>query len=109
MIVRKSGSQSKVPTTHKLTFSIHNCKILQFNELEIEKLKFENQALKEELAQLEKQKKTDKEFKKNTQVTLANTDVQEITSKFNNQKYQIKISYPKSYFTNKEKNILYCM
>ena len=75
----------------------------QSQNSEIEKLKFENQALKEELAQLEKQKKTDKEFKKNTQVTLTNTDVQEITSKFNNQKYQIKISYPKSYFTNKEK------
>ena len=70
---------------------------------EFEKLKFENQALKDKLTQLEKQTTIDNESKKNTQVTLANTDVQEITSQFNNQKYQIKISYPKSYFTNKEK------
>lgn len=70
---------------------------------ELEKLKFENQALKDKLNQLVKQTTIGNEVKNNTQVTLANTDVQEITSQFNNQKYQIKISYPKSYFTNKSK------
>ncbi len=36
-------------------------------------------------------------------VTIANTAVQELTSTFNNQQYQIKVSYPKGYFKNKEK------
>lgn len=71
---------------------------------ELEKLKFENQALRDKLTQVEKQITIDNEVKNDTQVTLANTDVQEITSEFNNQNYQIKISYPKSYFKNKEKN-----
>ena len=70
---------------------------------QVEKLKSENQILKDKINQLKKENITRKESKENTPVTLANTDIQEITSKFNNQKYQIKISYPKNYFLNKNK------
>ncbi|WP_282042845.1 alpha/beta hydrolase [Winogradskyella flava] len=70
---------------------------------QVDRLNFENEILKNKIAQLENQSIVRKEAKANTPVTLANTDVQHITSKFNSQEYQIKISYPKNYFLNKEK------
>lgn len=70
---------------------------------QVDKLKSENQILKNKITQLEELSIISKETTYNTLVTLTNTDVQEITSKFNNQKYQIKISYPKNYCLNKEK------
>jgi len=46
-----------------------------------------------------------------SQVTLANTSSEQIRSKFNDQEYQIKISYPKGYFKNLEKRypVLYIL
>ena len=46
-----------------------------------------------------------------TPVTIANTDVKELTSVFNNQTYQLKISFPKSYFENPDKRfpVLYVL
>lgn len=75
---------------------------------EADKLKAENQILKEKITQLENQAVV---FKENAPVTLANTIVREITSKINHQKYFIKVSYPKSYFKNKDKKypVLYVL
>ncbi len=70
---------------------------------ELNTLKSENQVLKDKIIKLETQNDSIKNINKTTQVTIANTSVEEITSKYNNQKYQIKISYPKSYFKVKEK------
>lgn len=67
---------------------------------ELEELKKANKKLEDTVLQLEEEIN----IKKNhTQVTIANTDIKELTSKFNNQNYQIKISYPKNYFKNKNK------
>ncbi|WP_075341917.1 alpha/beta hydrolase [Tenacibaculum agarivorans] len=67
-------------------------------------LKVENDSLKQEILTLKTQIKLTDSLKKYTsKVTIANTDVKELTSKFNNQKYQIKISYPKNYFKNSTK------
>lgn len=68
------------------------------------KLKIENDSLRNKINELETQIKLTDSLKSISQVSIANTDVKKLTSKFNNQKYQIKIYYPKSYFTNKEKN-----
>ncbi len=66
-------------------------------------LQVENDSLRSKIVELETQIQIDEEIRNTTKVTIANTDVKELTSKFNNQTYQIKISYPKSYFTNKER------
>ncbi|MFD2587236.1 alpha/beta hydrolase [Croceitalea marina] len=83
----------------------------QGQNLQIDKLKSENQILKDKIAQLKNQSIVLNKIDENTLVTLANTDVQQITSKFNGQQYQIKISYPKNYFLNKEKKypVLYVL
>ncbi|GAA3521678.1 alpha/beta hydrolase-fold protein [Aquimarina addita] len=65
-------------------------------------LKIENQSLRNKINDLETQIRLSDSLKRTSQVTIANTDVKELISKFNNQKYQIKISYPKSYFQNKD-------
>ena len=67
-------------------------------------LKIENDNLRNEITKLETQIQLTDNLKQTSLVTIANTDVKELTSKFNNQKYHIKISYPKGYFKNKEKN-----
>ncbi|WP_422859057.1 alpha/beta hydrolase [Flagellimonas sp. S174] len=66
-------------------------------------LQTENDSLKSKIAELEAEIQINEEIRNTTKVTIANTDVKELTSKFNDQTYQIKISYPKSYFTNKER------
>lgn len=68
------------------------------------KLKIENDSLRNKINELETQIQMMDSLKSIYQVTIANTEVRDLSSKFNNQKYQIKISYPKSYFKNKEKN-----
>lgn len=82
--------------------------VCQYQNLQAAELKSENKILKDEMIQFENQNIINKK-KRNTLVTLKNTDIREITSKFNNQKYQIKISYPKNYFVDKEKkySVLY--
>lgn len=74
----------------------------QSQSSKLDKLELENRVLKGKIAKLEKQN-SNVVTKLNNQVTLANTTVKEIKSKFNNQNYQIKISYPKSYFKNTTK------
>lgn len=67
---------------------------------ELETLKIENDSLRNHIRELEQQTW----IKENvSQVTLANTALEEITSTYNGQQYQIKISYPKSYFKNESK------
>ena len=68
------------------------------------KLIIENDSLRNKITALEEQIQLTKKLKEFSQVTIANTDIKELTSKFNDQKYQIKISYPKGYFENKEEN-----
>lgn len=72
----------------------------QSEKFEVDKLKSQNKILEEKIFKLQESKNSSE---RNNQVVLANTTVEEITSKFNNQKYQIKISYPKNYSKNKEK------
>ncbi len=73
-------------------------------ELKLEsKLKIENDSLRNQIAEISTQIQLIDSLKNNSQVTIANTSVQELTSKLNKQKYQIKVSYPKGYFKNIEK------
>ncbi|WP_375583929.1 alpha/beta hydrolase [Cyclobacterium xiamenense] len=67
-------------------------------------LKIENDSLRNKINELKTQIRLADSLKSTSQVTIANTDIKELTSKFNNQKYQIKISYPKEYFEKKENN-----
>ena len=67
-------------------------------------LQIENDSLKSKIAELEVEIQSRKKIEKTKKVTIANTDVKWLTSKFNNQTYQIKISYPKSYFKNAQRN-----
>jgi len=71
---------------------------------EFEKLKAENKILKEKVFDFEKQNL-------NSEVTLKNTEIKEITSKYNGQRYTLKISFPKDYGTNIEKKypVLYIL
>lgn len=66
-------------------------------------LKLENESLRNKIAALETQLQVYDSLNHTSLVTIANSNVEELTSKFNNQKYQIKISYPKSYFTSDQK------
>ncbi|MEM6265018.1 MAG: hypothetical protein AAGI38_21075 [Bacteroidota bacterium] len=72
-----------------------------------EALKADNQHLRAKISVLEGQAKAAKAS--NSQVTLANTSIEELTSTYNNQKYQLKIWYPKSYAqqTNNRYPVLY--
>ncbi|GAA4280382.1 alpha/beta hydrolase [Gaetbulibacter aestuarii] len=65
---------------------------------ELDKLKTENDSLKVQINALKNRPD------KSTYVTLANTATEEITSSFNGQTYQLKISYPKGYFKEKEQH-----
>ncbi len=64
-------------------------------------LKEENEHLKKELSEIKNkyQKLLDKEL----EVSLVNTTVKNLTSKYNSQKYQIKIYFPRNYKKNKQK------
>ena len=67
------------------------------NKLQLDQLNVENEALKKQIKELESQNTM---LRTTEQVTLANTAVEELQSSFNNQRYQIKVSFPKSYFSN---------
>lgn len=73
------------------------------NEFEL-KLKIENDNLRNRVTQLEAQIRLIDSLKSSFPVTIANTEYKKLTSKFNNQEYEIKISFPKDYFTNTNKN-----
>ncbi|MEL6590718.1 MAG: alpha/beta hydrolase-fold protein [Bacteroidota bacterium] len=70
-------------------------------------LEAENDRLKNKIIELENRIR----LSDNPQVSLANTAVEKLTSTFNEQEYQIKISYPKSYFANQKKRfpVLYVL
>ena len=81
------------------------------NRAEISQLQAKNDSLRNTITEWEKRNEITKQLESITQVTIANTNVEEITSTYNNQQYQIKLSYPKSYFTHKEKKypVLYIL
>ena len=62
------------------------------NEFE-SKLKIENDSLRNKIKELDTQIQMTDSLKSIYQVTIANTAVRDLSSKFNNQKYQIKISF----------------
>lgn len=64
---------------------------------EIERLAIENKRLKEEVLRLERVQKNAIEALEGTRVTLANTSLHSLHSQYNGQTYQLKISYPKNY------------
>lgn len=66
-------------------------------------LKVENDSLRDKIVELESKIRFTDERQISSQVSLANTALATLTSKFNQQEYQIKISYPKSYFTDEER------
>ena len=75
-------------------------------------LRTENDSLKTKVAELESLRAINKQEPASaSRVTIADTDVKEITSRYNNQKYQIKISYPKNYFRHRKKKypVLYIL
>lgn len=73
------------------------------NRASFDEKKIENDSLRIRIAELENRLQVTDTLKSTSPVTIANTDLKELTSTFNNQKYQIKISYPKEYFKNKKK------
>ncbi len=70
---------------------------------QLEKLTKENTLLRDKVNRLETQKEVFESQIISSSVTLANTTIRELTSKYNGQKYQIKISFPKSYHKNLNK------
>ena len=100
---KKPGSKTFVFFTMMLfltSLNFHSCKkrdLLESN------LQSENNNLKSELAKLKTQVPYSDTNENTNLVTISNTNVFHLTSNFNNQKYQIKISYPKSYTTKLEK------
>ncbi|TPN86785.1 alpha/beta hydrolase [Aquimarina algicola] len=64
---------------------------------EINALRIKNELLEKQLKEAKEQSKTIEYQKNNTSVALPNTTVKEITSKFNGQKYKIKIQFPRGY------------
>ena len=81
------------------------------NKSQLSQLETENDSLRNEITALEKQIEENNEWNNLSPVTIANTDLKEITSKFIDQRYQIKISLPKNYFNEKEKKypVLYVL
>ncbi|MEO1214093.1 MAG: alpha/beta hydrolase-fold protein [Bacteroidota bacterium] len=69
----------------------------------LSELRSENDSLRSRISKLEMQIQFTDSLNNTSGVTIANTDIDELTSEFNNQKYQIKISYPKSYFEDDKK------
>lgn len=78
-----------------LLFIITSCSGQESN------LKAENELLKKELSEIKSQHQ--KLLNKNLEVTLANTTTKYLTSKYNGQKYQIKVHFPKNYKIDKQK------
>ena len=80
-------------------------------EVQLSQLRVENDSLKKQIIELKKLNKITQSVNKSSKVVIANTNIEEITSSFNDQKYQIKISYPKGYFKQKEKEypVLYIL
>ncbi|MEO1518903.1 MAG: alpha/beta hydrolase-fold protein [Bacteroidota bacterium] len=74
-------------------------------------LTMENDSLRNAIAQLTTRLELAGALDTTAQVSIANTGLKDLTSTFNKQKYQIKISYPKSYATDGEKRypVLYVM
>jgi len=81
------------------------------NKASFDEIKIENDSLRIRIAELENRLQFTDSLESTSPVTIANTDLKELTSTFNDQKYQIKIFYPKGYFKNKKKTypVLYAI
>ncbi len=86
-----------------LLFIITSCNGQELN------LQKENELLKKELSEIKNEHQ--KLLNENLEVTLANTTVKYLTSKYNGQKYQIKVHFPRNYNENKQKKypVLYVL
>ncbi|NQX91885.1 MAG: alpha/beta hydrolase [Flavobacteriales bacterium] len=70
---------------------------------EVEKYNTVTDSLNSKIAELENRIQLMEGLDNPSKVTIANTFVTLLTSQINNQEYQIKVSYPKSYFKSKNK------
>lgn len=88
---------------HLFVFSLLILAACNQDKSQLTNLQSENDSLKIKVAELELLLEEKQILDNLENVTLANTEIKELSSTYNNQKYQLKISFPKNYFKNKSK------